>query len=54
MDRLVTELENIWASFTHNDEGPSGIEWLPVEGIARALCEDLGYEVKGWIRPGAA
>ncbi|GFR43978.1 hypothetical protein Agub_g5122 [Astrephomene gubernaculifera] len=44
MDRLVTELENIWAAFTVNDEGPSGIEWLPVQGIAEALREDLGYE----------
>ncbi|KAG2445389.1 hypothetical protein HXX76_000011 [Chlamydomonas incerta] len=44
MDRLVTELENMWQMFTVNDEGPSGIEWLPVAGIANALREDLGYE----------
>ncbi len=44
MDRLVSELENIWYAFTQNDEGPSGIEWLPVNGIAEALREDLGYE----------
>ena len=39
MDRLVTELEQIWAAFTVNEEGPSGIEWLPVNGIAQALQE---------------
>ncbi|KAG2485375.1 hypothetical protein HYH03_015866 [Edaphochlamys debaryana] len=44
MDRLVTELENMWQMFTVNDEGPSGIEWLPVHGIGEALREDLGYE----------
>lgn len=46
MDRIVSELDKIWTSFTINDEGPSGIEWLPVDGIAMALCEDLGYEVR--------
>ncbi|KXZ43860.1 hypothetical protein GPECTOR_79g139 [Gonium pectorale] len=44
MDRLVSELENLWNMFTVNDQGPSGVEWLPVHGIADALREDLGYE----------
>lgn len=42
MDRLVTELENIWKVFTVNDEGPSGVEWLPVRGIGQALQEVRG------------
>ncbi|GIL88759.1 hypothetical protein Vretimale_17208 [Volvox reticuliferus] len=44
MDRLLTELESIWQAFTVGPDGPTGVEWLPVTGIAEALREDLGYE----------
>lgn len=44
MERLVTELESIWQAFTVGVDGPTGVEWLPVNGIAEALRDDLGYE----------
>jgi hypothetical protein len=45
MDRLVTELETIWRQFAVDHEGQStGVEWLPTDGVAQALCEELGYE----------
>ena len=47
MDRLVSELETIWTQFAVDpsaDGQPTGVEWLPTEGIARALCNALGYE----------
>lgn len=45
MDRLVTELEGIWSSFAIDGDGqPTGVEWLPVDHVGSALCNDLGYE----------
>lgn len=44
MDRLISELQNIWDTFTQGPDGPTEIEWLPVVGVGAALCEDLGYE----------
>eukprot|EP00877_Chromochloris_zofingiensis_P000781 jgi/Chrzof1/10703/Cz05g09120.t1 len=45
MDRLVTELETMWQQFTQDGDGqPTGIEWLPADNVAEALCKDLGYE----------
>ena len=44
MERLVRNLHEIWDCFSIDGDGaPTGVEWLPVEGIATALCDDLGY-----------
>lgn len=45
MERLVRNLHEIWECFSVDGDGnPTGVEWLPVEGIANALADDLGYE----------
>lgn len=48
MERLVRNMLEIWEAFSVDPEGnPTGLEWLPVEGIGMALCDDLGYEDMG-------
>jgi len=44
MSRITQELEKTYNLFAFNDEGPTGVEWLPVEGVANILREELGYE----------
>jgi hypothetical protein len=46
MDRLVSELETIWVQVAvdPSDGTSTGVEWLPTEGVAKAICNVLGYE----------
>lgn len=45
MDRLVTELETLWRQFAVDSDGqPTGVEWLPADGVEQALLQELGYE----------